>query len=69
MVIRPGLLVSYAAYISVISDRQAATSNRRCVANGIGRPGRGRTRKYWRSSSKAAQNWAAEAKLPNPRMG
>lgn len=69
MVIWRGRMVSYAACISRIRECQRATNSRRCVANGVGGPGRGRTRKYWRSSSKAAQNWAAEGKLPNPRIG
>ncbi len=40
MVIRWGLMVSYAACISMIRDCQRATNSRRCVANGIGRPDR-----------------------------
>ena len=54
--IRRGRVMSYAACISTIRDRQRTTNSRRCVANGIDSPGRGGTRKYWRNSSKAAQS-------------
>ena len=67
--IRRELIGPYAACISRIKDRRRAAKSRRPVSNEIGGLDRGRTRKHWRDSSKVAQNWAAEAKPPNPHIG
>ena len=60
---------SYAACISSMSDHQRVRKSRRCSPSGMRAPCRRRMRKYCRSSSNAEHNRAADAKLPNPRMG
>ena len=67
--IQRGRMGSYAVCISRIRNRQRRMKIRRCSASGIHSAPRWRTRKYWRTSSKAGQNWAAATKLPNPRIG
>ena len=65
----PACAQVYAALISAISDRQRVRKSCRLSTRGTVPPGRWRTRKYWRSSSNAVQNRAADAKLPKPSMG
>ncbi len=58
-----------AAAISAMTAAQRSWNRRRRSANETRSTNLARARKYWRCSSQPAQQRAAAAKAPNPRMG